>query len=779
MVEGYRFKDFSKESIRELVREIYGLEVSVSELAGERDINFKLEAKGKKIYVFKLAHPGDSREMIETQHQVMERLAKKDRSISCPQPVKSLAGKTIHTTTCRKDRQPYDCHLLTFLEGDFYAEIKDHPPELEEDLGRFLGKMDRALRGYSHPALNRNLIWDLKNIRDIRPFLNDIPETGRKNLVRHFIQAYETEVEPLGHLLPRAVIHNDANDYNILVNKSGTRVAGIIDFGDMVFSHRVQEAAAALAYAVMGKDDPVDTIIRVVSGYHSVLRLREAEIQVLFHLIAARLCISVALSAYRLKHSPGNEYLQISASPAWEVLEKMSRINPNRITRALRRSCGYPQHSIWDGLRPGEILKKRLKQIGHTLSISYQNPLKMTGAYMQYLFDHEGRTFLDTVNNVCHVGHCHPRVVEAAQSQMGRLNTNTRYLYDSFVELAESLCSTFPSPLRVCYFVNSGSEANELAIRLARTFTGRRDFIVIDSAYHGNTNAVIEISPYKSEGPGGTGLPGYVHKVRMPDTFRGEYRDAGDAGEKYARDIEPVLEEIKGKGGGIAGFIAESIISVGGQIFLPKNYLNSAYRLIRNAGGICIADEVQVGFGRVGSHFWAFEQQGVVPDIVTMGKPMGNGHPVAAVVTTPEIDKAFTNGMEYFNTFGGNPVSCTIAKTVLEVIRSENLQQHAAGVGKYFLGQLKQLMGRYDIIGDVRGSGLFLGIELVRNRSTLAPAAAEARAISNQMREQGILTSVDGKLHNVIKIKPPLPFDLANVDFYIEKLDQILRNGKN
>jgi 4-aminobutyrate aminotransferase-like enzyme len=399
----------------------------------------------------------------------------------------------------------------------------------------------------------------------------------------------------------------------------------------------------------------------------------------------------------------------------------------------------------------------------------------MTGGYMQYLFDDEGKTYLDTVNNVCHVGHCHPRVVEAAQRQFSLLNTNTRYLYDSLTDLAESLCSTLPEPLRVCYFVNSGSEANELALRIAKTCTGHRDFVVIDHAYHGNTNAVIEISPYKFDGPGGTGQPPHVHKVRMPDTYRGELRDDDpEAGLKYGRDIDQALRQIKQNGKGIAGFIAESISGVGGQIFLPAHYLEYIYKQVRKAGGLCIADEVQVGFGRVGSHFWAFELQDVVPDIVTMGKPMGNGHPIAAVVTTPEIDAAFNKGMEYFNTFGGNPVACTIGLSVLEVIRSENLQHQASETGNYFLQQLTDLMEHHPLIGDVRGKGLFIGIELVLDRSSLEPAREQAYYIANRMKENGILISIDGPLHNVIKIKPPLVFNKKDADRYVGQLDRIL-----
>ncbi|MGZ3642904.1 MAG: aminotransferase class III-fold pyridoxal phosphate-dependent enzyme, partial [Ktedonobacteraceae bacterium] len=381
----------------------------------------------------------------------------------------------------------------------------------------------------------------------------------------------------------------------------------------------------------------------------------------------------------------------------------------------------------------------------------------------------------DAINNVSHVGHCHPRVVRAGQEQMEVLNTNTRYLHDNLVRYARHLCATLPEPLSVCFFVCSGSEANELALRLARTHTRRKDMIVVDVAYHGNTTSLIEISPYKFEGPGGAGAPPYVHKVPMPDVYRGEYKqDDAQAGEKYAHYIEQTLLEMEKNGSEVAAFICESLLGCGGQIVLPQHYLKEAYRYIRNAGGVCIADEVQVGFGRVGTHFWGFETQGVVPDIVTMGKPIGNGHPLAAVVTTPEIAASFNNGMEYFNTFGGNPVSCAIGLAVLDVIAEEGLQENAQRVGTHLIDSIRTLMEKHSLIGDVRGSGLFIGIELVLDRSTLAPAPEQASYIANRMRECGILLSTDGPFHNVLKIKPPIVFTKENADFLVSTLDEIL-----
>ncbi|MGD9302512.1 MAG: aminotransferase class III-fold pyridoxal phosphate-dependent enzyme, partial [Desulfobacterales bacterium] len=423
-----------------------------------------------------------------------------------------------------------------------------------------------------------------------------------------------------------------------------------------------------------------------------------------------------------------------------------------------------------------EILGFRRKNLGRNLSIAYKNPLKIVRGKGQYLFSEEGQAYLDGVNNVCHVGHCHPRVVAAGQLQMPVLNTNTRYLHDNIVEYAERLLSKFPSPLSVCYFVCSGSEANELALRLARTFTGKKEIITVDGGYHGNTQTLIDISPYKHDGPGGRGTPPGVHKVTMPDGYRGPHKGSGaESGTKYARYVREAVERIQSGKSGLAAFICESMLGCGGQIVLPDNYLAEAFKHVRPAGGVCIVDEVQVGFGRVGSHLWAFETQNVVPDIVTLGKPIGNGHPLAAVITTPEIADAFANGMEYFNTFGGNPVSCAIGMAVMDVIEDERLQENAGRSGRRLLDGLKGLMDKYPLIGDVRGLGLYVGVELVMDRRTLEPATDHADFIINRMRDHGILISTDGPLENVLKMKPPIVFSEKNADEVVETLDKILQ----
>ncbi len=421
------------------------------------------------------------------------------------------------------------------------------------------------------------------------------------------------------------------------------------------------------------------------------------------------------------------------------------------------------------------LLSNRAEHLGPSLSIAYQKPLEIVRGWRQYLYDENGRAYLDVVNNVCHVGHSHPHVVRALARQAAVLNTNTRYLHPNIVRYAERLLATLPEPLEVCFFVCSGSEANELALRLARTYTGEEDMIVVDGAYHGNTSALIDISPYKHDGPGGSGAPSHVHPVLMPDPYRGAYKGSGtETGRRYARHVQDAVSGIKDQGTGVAAFICESLLGCGGQIVLPDGYLQEAFRYVRDAGGVCIVDEVQVGFGRTGSHFWGFESQGVVPDIVTIGKPMGNGHPLAAVVTTRAIAGAFANGMEYFNTFGGNPVSCAVGSAVLDVIEEEGLQENALRTGARLLEGLAGLMNRHPLIGDVRGLGLFIGVELVLDHQTLEPAAAEATYIIERMKERGILLSIDGPLHNVLKLKPPIVFNEENADFLVSTLDIIL-----
>ncbi len=463
-----------------------------------------------------------------------------------------------------------------------------------------------------------------------------------------------------------------------------------------------------------------------------------------------------------------NEIIGVVARSQWDVWRSVFP-NPNLIL-GLRADCSIivARDAAW-------LERERRHVLGRSLSLAYAEPLKIVAATGIHLVDDRGNRYLDMVNNVCHVGHCHPRVVRAGQQQMGILNTNSRYLHDNLVEYSRRLTATLPGELSVVFMVNSGSEANDLALRLARAYTGNRDVITVDHVYHGNLTSIVDVSPYKFAGPGGAGKPDHVWIAEMPDLYRGRLR-AGDAtaGVGYASSVQARIDEMAAIGRRPAAFYSEGILGTGGMLTLPDGYLDAAYHHVRAAGGVCVADEVQVGFGRVGSHMWAFETQGVVPDIVTMGKPIGNGHPMAAVVTRPEIAAAFANGMEYFSTFGGNPVSAAIGLAVLDVIREERLMHNAATVGEQMMRGLRSLAERHPIIGDVRGHGLFVGVEMVRDRSTQEPAATELTAVIEAMKARRILLSTEGPHHNVLKIKPPIVFSAENCDEFLDALDQVL-----
>ncbi|XP_018319278.1 5-phosphohydroxy-L-lysine phospho-lyase [Agrilus planipennis] len=434
-----------------------------------------------------------------------------------------------------------------------------------------------------------------------------------------------------------------------------------------------------------------------------------------------------------------------------------------------------------------ETIELRKKHIGPNCQLFFKkDPLKIVRAEKQYMFDERGDAYLDCINNVAHVGHCHPEVVKAGFEQMLVLNTNNRFLHDNIVLCAQRLISTMPENLSVCYFVNSGSEANDLALRLAQIHTGNEDIITLEHAYHGHLTSLIDISHYKFALPGGPPQKDYVHLASCPDTYRGKFRgdkrNSQECGTLYANEIKQICDGLKKKGKGVCAYIAESFQSCGGQVIPPSGYFREVYQHVREAGGVCIADEVQVGFGRVGKHWWAFQMHGsdVVPDIVTMGKPMGNGHPIAAVITTPEIAESFRKtGVEYFNTYGGNPVSCAIANAVFDVIEKQKLRENAIIVGDYLLDSCERLMRKHHVIGDVRGYGLFIGIDLINDNETRSPATKTAQYVISRMKQEHILLSADGPYGNVLKLKPPMIFTKENVDEFVLTLDRILEEVKN
>jgi len=428
----------------------------------------------------------------------------------------------------------------------------------------------------------------------------------------------------------------------------------------------------------------------------------------------------------------------------------------------------------WVPPNTAALLEKRGQTTPANQKLSYQKPLHIARAWKHYISDTEGRTYIDAYNNVPHVGHCNPSVIAAITEQMKLVATNTRYAHDSLTAYAHALTSRLPAELSVCLFTSSASEANELALRLARKASGAKNMLVMEHGYHGITTGAMAISPYKFGQSGGDAQEVWVHVTPQPDAFRGQYAASANVANDCAADTQAIIDGILAKGQKIAGYISECLPSVGGQIVMPEGFLKAVYRSVRAAGGVCIADDVQTSLGRLGRYYWGFEYQQVVPDILVLGKPLGNGFPLAAVVTTSEIAAEFASGPEFFSTFGGSTVSCAAGLAVLDAIDTAGLQQNAQEIGAYLEAGFKKLQNSYPVIGDIRGMGLFWGLDLVTDPISRAPASDIASYVKNRLRERGVLIGTDGPEDNVLKIRPPMTFDKPAADTLLFELGLVL-----
>ncbi|ANE79519.1 4-aminobutyrate aminotransferase [Mycobacterium adipatum] len=423
-----------------------------------------------------------------------------------------------------------------------------------------------------------------------------------------------------------------------------------------------------------------------------------------------------------------------------------------------------------------DLLARRDESFAKVQERYYRHPPRIERGHRHYLMSTAGRVYLDMVNNVTVLGHAHPRVADAASAQLRRLNTNSRFNYSAVVEFSERIAATLPDPLDTVFLVNSGSEASDLAIRLATAATGRRDVIAVREAYHGWTYATDAVSTSTADNPNALATrPDWVHTVESPNSFRGKYR--GDDAHRYATDAVAQIEAMTAQGRPPAAFICEPVYGNAGGMALPDGYLHQVYAAVRAAGGVAIADEVQVGYGRLGHWFWGFPQQQVVPDIVSVAKATGNGYPLGAVITTRAIADAFRSQGYFFSSTGGSPLSCAIGLTVLDVLRDEGLQDNALHVGEHLKSRLLALRDKHPIVGTVHGMGLYLGVEMIRDPATLEPAGAETMAICERMLELGVIIQPTGEHQNILKTKPPLCIDLAGADFYADTLDRVLTEG--
>ncbi|MEO8712873.1 MAG: aminotransferase class III-fold pyridoxal phosphate-dependent enzyme [Parafilimonas sp.] len=753
--------------IQKLLEKEFGfIKPEFKKLTGYNNVNYIVENNSTK-YIFKTYnYTAELLALLEAENNILLHLQKNDAD-KFPKPISFLNGDFIKITDI--DGVPAICRMLSFLEGNFLGDEKP-TKELFHSFGTFLAQTDIALQQCNSYTLQaRQLEWDIQYLLLNKKYIDDIPDAHNRNIVCYFFLQFEENVSPLLPDLRKQIIYNDANEWNVLVN-AGT-VSGIIDFGDATYSLLINELAVAITYACYDKEDPLVWAPVILKAYHAILPLEEKEVKILYYLIAARLCISVCNSAHSKKINPDNEYATISETFAWKMLNAWLKTNPIAAENVFRKAIDLP---IAQQQTVAAQIERRHQHISPIFSLSYKQPVSMDASAFQYMYDVYGNSFLDAYNNIPHVGHSHPKVVAAGQRQMAKLNTNTRYLYDLLPEYAEKLLSKFPGSLSKVYFVNSGSAATDLAMRLLYAHTRHKKLMVMEHGYHGNTQIAMDISDYKFSNPKGQGQKEYILKTKIPDTYRGKY--TGDnAGELYAKEA---IEQIENSDTPIAAFIAEPIVGCGGQVPLAKGYLKEIYPAIRKQGGICISDEVQTGFGRMGDFFWGYEAQNVVPDIVIIGKPMANGHPMGAVITTNEIAESFSKGVEFFSSFGGNPVSCAIGLSVLEVIEEEKLQAHAKMVGDYYTSLFLSLQKKYACIGDIRGSGLFLGVEIVKENNGETDRKL-AHHIKNELRNKYILISTDGPDDNVLKTKPPLCFTKENAKEVTDTIDEVLNEYYN
>lgn len=767
--------DLTLEEAGQVARELFGISGSPSSLGSERDQNFRIESSAGS-FVLKVSNSAEAPGTIDMQTKAMLHIAVADPELPIARVCPTAEGRP--WSVLERNGRRHLIRLVTFLEGSELGP-SDLGPAAFHELGATVAKVGRALRGFFHPAGAGALLWDVKEASRLRPLLGYIDDPARSALVVRALDAFEERALPAFPRLRAQMIHGDLSLSNVLFD--GDRPAAVIDFGDMTHSPVVCDLGVTLAAVLRGGENTFETTESVLRGYGTVTLLEDEEVDVLADAVAARLAATVLISAWRVgRFGENSEYITAYDAGSWATLELFDELGSDVVRKRFRRAAApalsraTARPTALTGRSTSELVEERRRLLGSAhLPLSYDRPIHMVRAEGVWMFDSEGRRYLDAYNNVPVVGHGHPRVVEAVARQARLLNTNTRYLHEAVLELAERLTSTMPDELDTCVFVNSGSEANDLVWRMATAVTGRTGGIVAAHAYHGVTAALTDLSP--SEWPKGE-RPAHVETVPAPDGYRGAHRRA-EAGwaERYAASITEAAQTLSNRSHEVAAMLLDPAWTSAGIFTDAAAYLPEALHRAHEAGGLFVADEVQAGFGRVGSKLWSFEPSGIVPDFVVLGKPMGNGHPVAALITRGALSDDFAKRQApFFSTFGGNPVACAAALAVLDVIEEEKLLDRAAETGRYLRDGLEELGRRHELLGDVRGEGLLIGVELVQNAATREPAPQTARSVANGMRDRGVLIGTTGIDANVLKIRPPLPFGCDHADELLAKLDAAL-----
>lgn len=765
--------NYDVDEVRAVVDQHYDIAGDFSSLHGERDQNFGIAVNGENRYVIKISNSIEKPELVDFQLSALEHIAAQHPSFSVPRAVSNKQGRTCFPVRFA-DEQTHFVRMLHFVPGVPLADVKGkYSADCARNIGRMLAKVDVALRGFFHPAANHDHPWDLGRSSRLTPFTRHIKNTTDRKMVQSVLSHAEQHIEPALKKLRHQVIHQDAHPGNILVDRTdAAQATGLIDFGDLIFGTLAAEVALASMSTMQSPRDSLEAFCNVTSGFDELTPLTEDEIDLIFDLVCIRHAMIVAIFATRIAHGHGDVKLLEAQSDYTERLAGLGAIGRSQTTAALRKSCRFPPRCPSS---PAEaesdeaeraLLATRHGVLSRHTKHFYERPLHFERSLGAYLYGMDGRRYLDFYNNVPQLGHCHPHVVRAISRQAAALNTNTRYLYSSVVEYAERLTSKLAPHLDGCIFVNSGSEANDVAWQMAKFVTGNSGGMLMEDAYHGVTEPIRLFSP----GHPDVQLPNFLQGLVVPDPYRDPSENIAD---RYAADADRAIGDLQTSGHSLAAFMIDSAFCSSGVPDIPDGYLRGVEQRVRAAGGLMICDEVQSGFGRMGQ-WWGHEHHGVKADIVTMGKPAGNGHPLGIVVTSKALLDRFLEHTGFFSTFGGNPVACAAGNSVLDVIERDDLIENGRQVGGYLREQLRELATRQRLIGDVRGNGMLAGLELVTDRETKTPATEETRKLLEFMRQNQVLVGKEGRYNNVLKLRPPLILEREHIDQFIAALDASL-----
>lgn len=751
---------FTAAEAETITKNLFGLTGTATALGSERDQNFHLVTDSGEQFVIKIANSSEDPAIIDMQLKALGHIARVDPDLPVPEVHLSKNGKMIEEVVA-PDGRKHPVRVVSYLSG-IYPKNEHIGEDLYRQMGIFLARTVNALRGFFHPAANYELLWDLKHAANLRKYLKYVADPEHHRLASYFLDRFERNVLPLIPKLRAQIVHNDLVPDNILVSKTDpNQIVGIIDFGDLTHTLLVMDLATAIAATLRDTRDPLGVAAQIVDSYNELIPLEKEEIGVLYDLIGTRLTMLNLIASWRVTILPENhDYIMGGVDSTWRALKLWGEQDPLAATKRFFRICGMWEHQ---GSEAGadesleSLLSRREGLLGPFAYLFYNQPLHIVKGEGVWLYDVDNNRYLDAYNNVPQVGHCHPHVVNRIAEQARLLNTSTRYLHTYVLELAERITAKLPEPLRVCTFVCTGSEANELAWTMAQLATGNTGALITKYAYHGSTYATGNLSAENI--PEGK-LSKYIGTFDPPTSNHTWITP--DAG------IREAIGTLNEEGHQPAMCILDTSFVSDGIFTSPEGYLETIFAETRSAGGLCVADEVQGGFGRFGGKFWAFEYADVIPDIVTMGKPMGNGHPIAAVVTSPEIAEFLAQDRGYFNTFGGNPVSCAAGLAVLDVIEKEGLQENALIVGEYLVEKLNELKKKYPALGQIHGSGLLLGIDVISPDGR--PDGDKADRIMNHMRQKRVLIGTTGQKKNVLKIRPPLVFEKAHADILLDAL---------